>query len=822
MGEVYRAHDQRLGQSVALKFLPTHLALDPTRRAQFKNEVLVARQVTHPNVCRVHDYDELDGQPFLSMEYIDGEDLASLLKRIRRLPEDTAVELARQLCLGLAAAHEQGLLHRDLKPQNVMIDGRGQARITDFGLAGRIGSFSGIAVRAGTPLYQAPEQLTGTEVNERSDIYSLGLVLYEMFTGKRAYQAATVAELVRLHRDGTPATPASHVPTLNPAVERVILKCLEPDPANRPRSVIEVLREVPGGKLEEAIFKGQTPSPRDVSEAGPEGSLTTRVGVALFGLALTGILLAAWLNDYAALFRQVPQERSPRDLSREARLLLEKLGYEERADSASGLATDEPLLSHLRATAPDQRHQGFGSGQPAVMYFWYRQGPQPLTQRLAANDTSGWSMPGRVLPNEPPLRDPGMVCVFLDLEARLLELHAVPPREPPGTASPALPDPRALLDAAGFAADSLHETNEFRRVPPVFADRQMAWEGFHPKAPTVAVRVEAAFYRGTPVYFHVAPAGLRERLQLGSMPDNPGESLQEVKNTILGLIALPIGGWFAWRNWKLRRANPRGASILAGCFVVLGLLGWLLAAKHVLRPENELSMFTAVLGRALFDGLLLWLAYLALEPWVRRTSPVRVISWNRLLAGRWGDPLVGRDVLLGVVAAAVFVPLLLTARALPGWLGHPADPKLVWDATFTEGAGGLLLTVQIALLIALRYFFLYFLLLLVCRRGSVALVAVVVIWAVPYAHGGEYPPVRVVAALVFAVVNILVLRVGLLTFIAFNVTEEVLIYLPVTIRFSAWYAGVSTMSLLLVAGLATYGFWAACRHRALDADRVRD
>src|SRR5689334_24350150 len=135
MGEVYRADDLKLAQSVALKFLAALVSQQPERLARFHGEVRIARQVSHPNVCRVYDIAEAAGQVFLSMEYIDGEDLASLLKRIGRLPEEKGVELARQLCLGLAAAHDKGVLHRDLKPANLMLDGRGQMRITDFGLA---------------------------------------------------------------------------------------------------------------------------------------------------------------------------------------------------------------------------------------------------------------------------------------------------------------------------------------------------------------------------------------------------------------------------------------------------------------------------------------------------------------------------------------------------------------------------------------------------------------------------------------------------------------------------------------------------------------
>src|ERR1700704_5211264 len=135
MGEVYRADDLKLGQTVALKFLPDNLVLDPARLAQFHNEVRIARTISHRNVCRTYDIGDADSRPFLTMEYVDGEDLASLLRRIGRLPQEKAIEVARQICAGVAAAHERGVLHRDLKPANVMIDGDGYVRITDFGLA---------------------------------------------------------------------------------------------------------------------------------------------------------------------------------------------------------------------------------------------------------------------------------------------------------------------------------------------------------------------------------------------------------------------------------------------------------------------------------------------------------------------------------------------------------------------------------------------------------------------------------------------------------------------------------------------------------------
>src|SRR6202158_1103218 len=211
MGEVYRANDLRLCQTVALKFLPETTAKDPGMLARFYNEVRIARRVTHPHVCRVYDIGEIDGQPFISMQFVDGENLASLLLRIGRLPADKAVEISRRLCAGLAAGHPQGVLHRDLKPANIMIDGRGQVLIADFGLAGIAEDISGADIHSGTPDYMAPEHLAGKEVSMQSDIYALGLVMYEIFTGKRAFEAGTLAEMLRLRESSRPADITSQV-----------------------------------------------------------------------------------------------------------------------------------------------------------------------------------------------------------------------------------------------------------------------------------------------------------------------------------------------------------------------------------------------------------------------------------------------------------------------------------------------------------------------------------------------------------------------------------------------------------------------------------
>src|SRR5579862_9052382 len=245
MGEVYRADDLTLGQQVALKFLPQAILDNPNALERFRNEVRIARRVSHPNVCRVYDLGEIEGNFFLSMEYIDGEDLGSLIRRIGRLPADKGLEIARKLCAGLYAAHEKGVLHRDLKPGNVMLDGRGQVLLTDFGLAGLADQIHGAEVRNGTPAYMAPEQLDGKEVTVKSDIYSLGLVLYETLTGKRPFESDTLAGLVEARKESSLANPSTLVKDLDPRVERVILRCLESDPQNRPSNALAVAAALP-------------------------------------------------------------------------------------------------------------------------------------------------------------------------------------------------------------------------------------------------------------------------------------------------------------------------------------------------------------------------------------------------------------------------------------------------------------------------------------------------------------------------------------------------------------------------------------------------
>src|SRR5688572_20414566 len=327
MGEVYRADDLKLKQPVALKFLPESLTTNGAALARFYREVSVARQISHRHVCRVYDIGEFEGQHFISMEFVRGEELSSLLKRIGRLPQDKAIEVARQLCAGLAAVHERGVLHRDLKPANIMVDEMGDVRITDFGIAALAKEVSAREATSGTPAYMSPEQLEGNELTVKSDIYSLGLVLYEVFTGKKAFQASSLAELLRLRQtDTTPTSPALLVPDLDPLVERVIFRCLQWEPDDRPASALQVAAALPGGDpLTAALAAGETPSPEMVAAAPKAGTLKPWVATSLLGCVLAGLTLVMLFSGKTSLYRRVPLPFSPDVLAARAQEMTRRL-----------------------------------------------------------------------------------------------------------------------------------------------------------------------------------------------------------------------------------------------------------------------------------------------------------------------------------------------------------------------------------------------------------------------------------------------------------------------------------------------------------------
>jgi Protein kinase domain len=464
MGEVYRAEDLKLGNVVALKFLPASLQKDAAALSGFHAEVRNARQVSHPNVCRVYDIGEVNGQHFLTMEYIDGEDLASLLRRIGRLPADKALETAHQICAGLAAAHDCGLLHRDLKPANIMLDGRGRVRITDFGLALSNEDATGRNETAGTPAYMAPEQIGRGEASVRSDIYSLGLVFYELFTGRLPYQASTPVEWRRAHLESSPRTPSSLVKDIDPVVATAILRCLEKDPAKRPASVRQVAAAFPGGDpLAAALAAGETPSPEMVAASGETEGLRPLVAWLMLAGFVVSVAAAILLSAQTKLYRRVPLEKPPEALEERAREILRSVGYSEPpVDTALGFYEAASFLRYIREH--DKSRTRWDNLETGAFVFWYRGSPIPL----AATHNLFWDSPmaGYVWMNDPPLDVSGMTLVRLNPRGRLTQLIAVPTQVEKPIEAWTSPDWLSLFSAAGLDP-SKWEAAQPAWTPPV-------------------------------------------------------------------------------------------------------------------------------------------------------------------------------------------------------------------------------------------------------------------------------------------------------------------------------------------------------------------
>ncbi len=818
MGEVYRADDLRLGQTVALKFLPRAVERDEARRSRFLGEVRIARQISHANVCRVYDVGDVDGRHFISMEFVDGEDLAALLRRIGRLPKDKAVQIARQLCAGLAAAHEQGVLHRDLKPANVMIDGRGKARITDFGLAELAGGTDGASTAAGTPAYMAPEQLAGSAASVKSDLYSLGLVLYELFTGQRPFVATDPRELVRLQQETEPTTPSSHVEGFDPAVERVILRCLRKDPRERPSSALSVAAALPGGDpLAAALAAGETPSPELVAEAGQAGGLAPATAWTCLSILAVGTLSVVLLSGRTQVLRIVPLLKSPEILAERARVLAGELGPTDAPlDTAFDFAPDEAYLTYVAKHDPSpDRWSRLVTRRPPAIVFWFRQGPTHLLpyDRYWLDPTF----------EDPPPSVPGMTGLVLDPRGRLERFERVPPAGNDATIAVLAVDWSVFFREAALDESALRPADP-RWTPPVYADRRFAWEGSYPDDRDESIRVEAASHQGRPVFFRI----LHPWTQPAGAQDSPASVLVRASNVALAglIIGILIGGvLLARRNVRVGKGDRKGAVRLAAFVLAAGWLVVLLDGHFV----ASIGMTSRVVGSLAFPllvAVLVGVFYLALEPYVRRFWPGMIVSWVRLLDGRFRDPLVGRDALVGLLVGTAGRLLdqlfqLVSARLGAGavlidrFAGPPLSVQLVGLRGIRSSLGLVAGCVVVQLLISLGVLMLLLLCRVILRKQWLAIAAFLVLMTVPGLPSDvDVVPLLVWSALV-ALLNVIVLfRFGLLSLVVGGFLHVMLMSVPMTTDPSAWYAGRTLLVIIVAGAIAAYGIRTALPSRA--------
>ena len=808
MGVVYRADDLRLGQPVALKFLPADMARDRDALKRLKDEVSVGRQISHPNVCRLYDLVEADGHHFVVMEYVDGEDLASLLRRIGRLPHDKAVEIARGLCAGLAAAHDKGVIHRDLKPANVMIDGRGRARIADFGLAvlasdGRASGF------AGTMNYMAPEQLAGEGASTSSDIFALGLVLHEMFTGRRVFDAKSIEALRLLHADWRPET-LSSASDIDRGVQRVILRCLDREPSERPVSALAMQAALPGGDpLQAAIAQGETPSPEMVAAASLVGDLSPLVAWAGLIAGLLGLLSIVILADRVTLFRQVPLPRPPEAMADRARDVLTRLGYgDANADSAYNFITDFEFLREVeKQDSTPGRWEKLRNARPGPLLFYYRESPQPLVSTSwFPNPPWNGAIPlGLVLLDDPPLNVPGMTTLMLDRLGRLTSFVAVPAlfdRDPESASSFVW---STVLTEAGFDPARLQPAASLW-TPSVSSDRRAAWTGALDGQPDVTFHLEAAANRGRLVSFTMRGPWVQP--PTGAALD-PAEGLTSAMVVFYVLVVI-LGGVWASRNLRLGRGDRNGArqiAIFAFCGVALANLS---LATHTASPIVEFSLLLMITAEGLFGAVLIWLQYIALEPTVRRRWPHTLIAWSRLLSGRVRDPLVGRDVLVGVLAGLIVVLILrLDAASLfTGGAAPAAVADLATPRPSRELASLLFLIPSLAVLYSVGFQFMLCLFQAVVRQVWLARVVLFLMLLTMAAVLGTDGPLNglVEGAVLATIILTVLVRFGLLSCAVLVFSYAVLSNVPLTVDWSTWYAGGSVVVLVLFVALMVAAF----------------
>jgi serine/threonine-protein kinase len=685
-----------------------------------------------------------------------------------------------------------------------MLDDAGKVRLMDFGLAAA-GAVE--EIRVGTPAYMAPEQLLGREVTARSDIYALGLVLYELFTGRRVFTASTLKDLVEQHQSGALTPPSTIVNALDPGIERAILRCLEREPSRRPASALAVAAALPGGDpLAAALAAGETPSPEMVAAAGEGEGLSRRVAWPVFAATMAAIGATYWMMLPFSAVEQLQPEFTSDVLAQKARDIAHQLGYSERpSDEAYGFEWDDDVVEYVRAT----RTSAVEAPQ-SPLSFWYRRSPFAMTGVEFDDDLL---TPGVVSANDPVPIWAGMMQLRLDHRGRLQYFEAIPrQRDEQPDASTAALDWRSVLALAGLDGAALTATTPQWRWLAA-ADTRVAWSGTWPGT-SLPLRVEAASLAGKPVAFLVAGPWTEPWREAAPTPAGVIGILTIY--LIFALLLLVGGAVLARKNLREGRGDGAGAIRLGTAVAVALWVRWI-CEVHLAPSVGLIGMFLIAVVTTVFYAVLFWAVYLAIEPFVRRYWPRTLVSWTSVLRGGFNDPIVGRDVLFGVALGLAVVLLICLTIVMrfeePGW------PSVASFGGLRATTGELVSIAVTSIRMALLVYFLLFLLRVLLRHQWLAAIAFASLFGVTDALDGARPLVDFfVSFTYFGLFAVATVRWGFTTLAVAVMVASLLLNTPMTANLSAWWVGQTALLVAIPAALAAWGLYRSVGGRLWRGD----
>jgi hypothetical protein len=659
---------------------------------------------------------------------------------------------------------------------------------------------------AGTLAYMAPERFRGTPATVQSDLYGLGLILYETYTGKAAFKASSVREWERAHSDSTPTSPTALAADVEPAVERAILRCLEKDPAKRPASAAQVAAALPGGDpLAAALAAGETPSPELVAASGEEGTLPRWQAWTWLAACLVSLAVVFAIASKVSLANLIPLQ-DPVVLKAKAQSLLHEFGYRD----APVDSFETTYLSDMYTRASSESDPGGWLHLDATtlsgpIAFVYRHSSRTLLTLSSA--PLNWANPA------PMASDDTLVA----LDARdgrliLLRRGGLNARTPRAEPPEATFDWRLLLSAARLDETQFTPLESAASPSPFQFDAHAAWQG---QSGQLTYRVDAAVYRGRPTYFRlmaVAPDSPPQQNDPAGSLDRTLRRVGQVVVPVLMLVLVVALAALARHNVRLGRGDRKGARRVATVMLVAAAIGVNIGRRWGPEPAYLWQALSEGQGEPLFTAIAAWLCYLGLEPSVRRRWPRLLVTSTRLLDGRWRDPLVGRSVLVGVAAGVAFfgvqtLPILLAqVFRLGAFTPFFAWGSLEGPAMFVAGTAYWIDTATLYCLVLVGVLLISRVIL---RRDVLAwtAVALVTFFVLIYTGYVFVPVLAAPTAVLGCAIALASMRVGGLLATVIQVSVwSILTSAPLTLDVGRWYVWRSWFVVALVLGLAFWGF----------------